>query len=112
MRISPVVGRLNHMIKYKGTTLYPASVFDVLDHLDYVENYLVEVSSNEVGMDEVLVIIGSHIQGEDVVKELKDHFRAKLRVTPEIQFGNMDEIRKIQLPDMKRKPVKFIDKRK
>jgi phenylacetate-CoA ligase len=112
MRISPIFGRKNQMIKLKGTTLYPASIFEVLDNIDYVENYLVEVHSNEVGMDEVTVIIGSCIQGEEVIKKLKDHFRAKLRVAPKVKFGNIDEIRKIQFPEMKRKPVKFIDKRK
>ncbi len=112
MRVSPIIGRKNQMIKFKGTTLYPASIFDVLDNIDYVENYLVEVYSNEVGMDEVVVIVGSQVQGEDIIKELKDHFRARLRVAPEVKFADIDEIRKIQLPEMKRKPVKFIDKRK
>ena len=58
MRISLIVGRKNQMIKYKGTTLYPAAIFDVLDNVDYVENYLVEVSINDIGMDDVLVIVG------------------------------------------------------
>jgi phenylacetate-CoA ligase len=112
MRISPIIGRKNQMIKFKGTTLYPASIFDVLDNVDYIENYLVEVHSNEVGMDEVFVIVGSQIQGEEIIKELKDRFRAKLRVAPEIQFADIEDIKKLQFPETKRKPVKFIDKRK
>lgn len=112
MRISPIIGRKNHMIKLKGTTLYPVSIYDVLDNLDYVENYLVEVHSNEVGMDEVIVIVGSKIQNDEIIKILKDSFRAKLRVAPQVVFGDIDAIRKIQYPETKRKPVKFIDKRK
>ena len=112
MRISPIIGRKNQMIKFKGTTLYPASIFDVLDNVDYIENYLVEVYSNEVGMDEILVIAGSQIQGEETIKELKDRFRARLRVAPEVKFDDIEHIRKIQFPETKRKPVKFIDKRK
>jgi phenylacetate-CoA ligase len=27
MRVSPVVGRANHLLKYKGTTLYPPAIF-------------------------------------------------------------------------------------
>ncbi len=111
MRISPIYGRKNQMIKFKGTTLYPASIFDILDNVDYVENYLVEVSSNEVGMDEVTISVGSKIQNEEIIKELKDRFRAKLRVTPAIQLENIDKIKKIQNPEIKRKPIKFIDKR-
>ena len=112
MRISPIIGRKNQMIKLKGTTLYPASIFDVLDNIDYIENYLVEVRSDEVGMDKVLVIVGTNAQNEEIIKELKDRFRAKLRVAPEIQFADIEEIRKIQFPETKRKPVKFLDKRK
>lgn len=112
MRISPIIGRKKQMIKFKGTTLYPASVFDVLDNADYVENYLVEVTSNEIGMDHLTVYIGVKEPNENMVKELKDHFRAKLRVAPDVQFRPIDEIRKIQFPEMNRKPVKFIDNRR
>jgi phenylacetate-CoA ligase len=112
MRISPIIGRKNQMIKYKGTTLYPAAIFDILDNVDYIENYLVEVTTNEIGMDNVNVIIGSHNTNDAVIKDLKNRFRAKIRVAPNIRFENMDIIRKIQLPETNRKPIKFIDKRK
>ena len=36
-RISPIIGRKNQMIKYKGTTLYPPMIFDVLNNLEEVE---------------------------------------------------------------------------
>lgn len=113
MRISPIIGRKNQMIKLKGTTLYPATIFDVLDNVDYVENYIVEVCSNEIGTDQVTVKIGSRLPNdEEMVKDLKDRFRAKLRVAPDIIFDDIDTIRKIQMPEIKRKPIKFIDKRK
>jgi phenylacetate-CoA ligase len=112
MRISPIIGRKNQMIKFKGTTLYPASIFDVLDNVDYVENYIVEVSSNDIGTDEVTVIVGSTAHDEEeLTKDLKDRFRARLRVAPDIVFDDIEKIKKIQLPESKRKPVKFIDKR-
>jgi phenylacetate-CoA ligase len=45
-------------------------------------------------------------------KKIKDNFRAKLRVTPEIIYSSISEIYKIQSPDVNRKPKKFIDHRK
>jgi phenylacetate-CoA ligase len=111
MRISPIVGRKNQMIKLKGTTLYPASVFDVLDHLPCVENYIVEAYSDETGNDQVKVIVGCFDHRQEKIKEIKDSFRAKLRVTPEIVFDSADRIRQIQTSALKRKPIKFIDKR-
>ena len=113
MRVSPIVGRTNHMIKYKGTTLYPPAIYDVLDNTPYVENYVVEVSHNESGNDEILIRISLlHQPVEDVVKDLKNRFRAKIRVAPSIEICSVDAIRKINFPDISRKPVKFIDNRK
>ena len=113
MRISPIVGRLNQMIKYKGTTLYPPAIFDVLDNVSYIENYIVEVADNESGTDDVLVKIGlGKTPNFEVINDLKNRFRARIRVAPEITICTVDSIRKINLPDISRKPIKFIDKRK
>ena len=111
-RISPIFGRRNQMIKFKGTTIFPSSIFDILDHSDNIENYVVEVSTNDLGTDEVVVYVGCTKGAESVEKELKDKFRSKLRVTPEIKFTYVEIIQKIQSPELSRKPVKFIDKRK
>lgn len=112
-RISPLVGRKNNMIKLKGTTLYPPAIFDVLDNTDYVENYVVTVDYNSAGTDEVIVKAAlRHSVDFDVVKELKDRFRARIRVTPEIEIVSADENRKTMRIDTNRKPIKFIDNRK
>jgi phenylacetate-CoA ligase len=121
MRISPIIGRLNHMIKYKGTTLYPPAIFDVLDNTPYIENYVVEVDFDANGNDYVLVKVGvkgvkEGVRGVkelgELIKELKDRFRAKIRVAPEVEICNADDLRKIIFPDISRKPIKFIDKRR
>jgi phenylacetate-CoA ligase len=111
-RISPIFGRKNQMIKFKGTTIFPSSIFDILDHSDNIENYVVEVSTNDFGTDDVVVYVGCANGTESMAKDLKDKFRAKLRVTPEIKFTYVEIIEKIQSPGINRKPVKFIDKRK
>jgi len=111
-RISPIIGRKNQMIKFKGTTIFPSSIFDILDHMDNIENYVVEVNTNDYGMDNVVVYVGCTKGSETIEKELKDKFRAKLRVTPEIKLTFVEIIQKIQAPGINRKPIKFIDKRK
>jgi len=113
MRISPIVGRLNQMIKYKGTTLYPPAIFDVLDNVPYLENYIIEVTDNECGNDDVLVKVGLRENPEfEVVKDLKDRFRARIRVAPEIEICSVEQIKTVSMPEMCRKPVKIIDKRR
>jgi phenylacetate-CoA ligase len=112
-RLSPLLGRKNNMIKLKGTTLYPPAINDVLDNTDYVENYVVIVRNSAAGTDDVLVKIGLKRAPEfDVVKELKDSFRSRIRVAPEIEICAVDEIHAINYPPTGRKPVKFIDQRK
>jgi phenylacetate-CoA ligase len=101
------------MIKLKGTTLYPPAINDLLDNVDYVENYVVIVRDSDAGTDEVLVRFGlKYDPGFDVIKSLKDRFRARIRVTPLLEQCSPDEIHKINFPPMSRKPVKFIDQRK
>ncbi len=57
LRLSPVMGRKKQMLKYKGTTLYPPALFDILHEMENVIDYVAEVSSNEMGTDEVLIYI-------------------------------------------------------
>lgn len=111
MRMGPLVGRKKQMIKYKGTTLYPPALYDILDTVNGVSNYIVELYTNETGTDEILIRIGSARKDEAFEKAIKDHFRAKLRVAPEISFESPEYIFSIQNPQMNRKPVKFIDRR-
>jgi phenylacetate-CoA ligase len=112
-RLTPLVGRMNNMIKLKGTTLYPPAINDVLDNTDYVENYVIEVRQNEAGTDDVTIKIGlKEEQDFNVVKELKDSFRSRIRVAPQIEILPVEEIQKINFPAKSRKPIKFIDLRK
>ncbi|WP_224995962.1 phenylacetate--CoA ligase family protein [Cesiribacter sp. SM1] len=108
-RIGPVVGRKNQMIKYKGTTLYPPSLFNVLDHTPQLISYLVEVYSNEFGNDEVRIRYAAHAGFNE--KELADHFKTTVRVTPELVATPQEELNRLMFPQMSRKPVKFFDKR-
>ena len=111
-RLTPLVGRKNNMIKLKGTTLYPPAINDVLDNTEYVENYVIEVHQSEAGTDDVVVKIGLKYQPDfDVVKELKDSFRSRIRVAPQIEVHPVEEIQKINYPAKSRKPIKFIDLR-
>lgn len=111
MRISPILGRKQQMIKFKGTTLYPPALYDILNTVPYIKNYIVEVSTNDIGTDEIIIYTGAINPPENFEKDLKDHFRAKLRVAPTIILEPVESIAKRQMPEMSRKPIIFIDKR-
>lgn len=111
IRLGPIVGRKKQMIKYKGTTLYPPALYDILNNIEGVKNYVVEVFTNEIGTDEILIRIGCESIPENFEKDIKDHFRAKLRVAPQVKFEDPNLINKLQFPELSRKPVVFFDKR-
>ena len=111
VRLGPVIGRKKQMIKYKGTTLYPPALYDLLNDFQDIENYIVEVSTNSIGTDDILINVGSKNISESFEKRIKDHFRAKLRVAPTVKFEKISDIYKKQFPEMSRKPKTFIDNR-
>lgn len=112
-RLTPLVGRKNNMIKLKGTTIYPPAINDVLDNTPYVINYVVEVRNSFAGTDEVVVKAGvASAQPFDVIKDLKDRFRSRIRVAPIVEILSPDDISKINNPGNNRKPIKFIDNRR
>jgi phenylacetate-CoA ligase len=110
-RVGPVIGRKQHMIKYKGTTLYPPAMNDVLNDFETIESYIIEISTNDLGTDEILIKIAVKEQSEVFLQELKDHFRAKLRVTPKIEFSTIEILNPLVFNQMSRKPIRFFDKR-
>ncbi len=111
MRLGPVIGRKNQMLKVKGTTLYPPALYDILDSIGNVVNYVVEVSGNDIGTDEILIRVGVKNYTSELENEIAEHFIAKLRVSPKVIFQPIEEINKIQFPTMSRKAIKFFDKR-
>jgi phenylacetate-CoA ligase len=111
MRLGPVIGRKQQMIKLKGTTLYPPAIYEVLNEIKAIENYVVVVSTNTLGTDEILIKAGSKTISPKLEKEIKDHFRAKLRVAPELELLDPKTIFDIQLQGNVRKPIIFIDLR-
>lgn len=111
MRLGPVVGRKKQMIKYKGTTLYPPAMYNILNDFENVEVYLIEISHNELGTDEILIKIAVKEHSEEILANIKDHFRAKLRVAPRLEFSTVEEINKLRFPAMSRKPLDLIDLR-
>ena len=111
-RISPIVGRKQQMIKFKGTTLYPPAIFEILNAQKDIKDYLVEVTTNELGTDDILIHIAASEESEKLTASLKSYLHASLRVRPEIKFSVIEDIQKMQVVGIGRKLSKFIDKRK
>lgn len=61
----------------------------------------------------VVVKVGiASAQPFDVIKDLKDRFRSRIRVAPIVEVLSPDDVNKINNPANNRKPIKFIDNRR
>lgn len=110
-RLSPIMGRKKQMIKFKGTTLYPPALFDLLNERDEILDYIVEVYSNEVGLDEVLLHLLPAETTEECDHRIRAYLQARLRVSPHIRYSSAEELHRMQFPEGMRKAVRFIDRR-
>ena len=114
-RLTPLVGRKNNMIKFKGTTLYPPMIIDVLDNRNDIANYQLVLSLNDVGNDDVTVRIGLPApdpeRDDRLVADLKNTFRAKIRVAPNIEILRADALARDIYREASRKPIKVVDLR-
>jgi len=111
LRLSPVIGRKKQMIKYKGTTLFAPALFEILNSMELIREYVAEVYSNEIGTDEVLLHLSAVNNTEETDHKIRAYLQARLRVSPHIRYISPEDMQKMQFPDGGRKPVKFIDKR-
>ncbi|MBT1699706.1 AMP-binding protein [Fulvivirgaceae bacterium PWU4] len=110
-RLGPVIGRKQQMIKLKGTTLYPPAIFDIVQQVDHIHDYVVEAFTGKLGTDEVKLYI-SVIDGQqqNVERSLLSAFQSRLRVVPEIAFTSQKDIEALQQTGG-RKLKKFVDRR-
>lgn len=111
-RLGPIAGRKKQMVKYKGTTLYPPAMQNILNNFSALECFVIEISYNAIGTDEILIRIASATPSDELLNQIKDHFRAKLRVAPKIEWSDKNVIDALRFPKLSRKPILVIDKRK
>lgn len=110
LRLSPVIGRKKQMIKFKGTSLYPQHIIEVLNDFKGMTAFVIEVTINELGTDELVVKIPDFLPTEKV-NLLKEHFKSKLQVTPGLEQVSLKVIENLRSPEGSRKPQVFIDYR-
>jgi len=107
-RLGPVMGRKQQMIKFKGTTLFPPAIFDVLDMIPTIDIYQVEISKDEFGNDHITVVLPNILENKEFHQEINDSFKAKLRVTPSLSYIDSVTLNKKVFKEEKRKPEKLV----
>lgn len=115
-RLGPVLGRMKQMLKFKGTTVFPPAIFDVLDMMPEIDLYQLVIENDEYGNDDIFVNLPLELLKNDTEdysfeKEIKSIFRSKLRVVPKFNYLKIDVLKDSIFNPAVRKPVKILDRR-
>lgn len=110
-RIGPVLGRKEQLIKFKGTSVYPPALIDILHNWPGIDLYVIEVTHNELGTDQITLKIATPTPTVAFQQEIEARFRAQVRVTPVIEWHTAETLYPLVYPPMSRKPRTFIDHR-
>lgn len=109
-RIGPILGRKNQMIKFKGTTIFPPSIYEIFDSRSEVSCYKIEVAKDYLGHDTITILLENKIEHHPVMNQIIEDCRAKLRVVPHFVFLETDYLRSQVFKNHMRKPEKIVFK--
>ena len=111
VRLGPILGRMKQMMKVKGTTIYPESIYAVLDTIPGVSEYFVTASSDYDLSDQVKVYVAVDDRSCSESMIL-DRLQASLRVRPEVIITSEETVNRWRSAGNSRKMIRFIDERK
>lgn len=109
-RVGPILGRKNQMIKFKGTTIFPPSIYEIFDSRSEVSCYKIEVAKDYLGHDTITILLENRIEHHPVMNQIIEDCKAKLRVVPHFVFLETDYLRSQVFKNHMRKPEKIVFK--
>jgi phenylacetate-CoA ligase len=109
-RLGPILGRKKQMLKIRGTTLYPESVYSALEEMDAVNEYYMVVTSQS-DLSDCLKIHAAVNDVSCTADVIQTRLQARLRVRPEVVVANEEDVRQQIFTPESRKPVRLIDRR-
>jgi phenylacetate-CoA ligase len=109
-RLGPIIGRKSQIIKYKGTTIFPNSIFKIFDSFEEVGCYKVEVSNDSLGNHNITVLLEKEIEESGKIYKIIESCRSQMRVVPDFLFLEKDYLYSQVFKSNIRKPEKIIFK--
>jgi phenylacetate-CoA ligase len=107
LRIGPILGRKSQMIKFKGTTVYPLVITNVMDSLDGIEDYVIILEDDESLSDRVTI---QAVTLPSNLEKIANKLRTEARVQLPVLVSNAATIKHYRGPSAKK--TRIIDQRK
>jgi phenylacetate-CoA ligase len=111
LRLGPILGRKNQMIKLCGTTIYPNAINAVLDSLPGINDYYI-TASTDYDLSDVVKIFVAVANNSCSAEMIMDKLQAHLRVRPEVIITSEEQIRNQLYSGNPRKLNRLVDERK
>ncbi|MCK9417882.1 MAG: AMP-binding protein [Nitrospirae bacterium] len=111
LRLGPILGRKKQMIKFRGTTLYPNSIYTVLDSFPGISEYSV-IATSDYDLSDVIMVQVAVNDASCSAAMIMEKLQAHLRVRPEVVIVSEESVKRDVYPGNSRKPIRFVDKRK
>ncbi len=112
-RLGPILGRKTDKLKIKGTTIYSGALLNLINSVDAVRDYYVELIGHD-GIEESISIF-LHIEGNEfdvIIRELTNLFYGAFRFFPKIiPISKSDIDKKVFGNGIYRKAKRFFDLR-
>ncbi|MBS1593080.1 MAG: AMP-binding protein [Bacteroidetes bacterium] len=109
LRLSPLSGRKNQMIKYKGTTIYPPAIQDALSTVREIQDYVIQISKSDIDTDEILIYICQNGSHDATEQKIRAALQSHIRVIPLLSFVSSATIQEMR-PANSRKPLTVVFK--
>jgi phenylacetate-CoA ligase len=107
LRVGPILARKAHMIKIKGTSVYPLSITNVLDSLDCIDDYIIIIEDEDSGSDNVTIHVATMPSN---LEKIGSQLRAQARVQLPVLVSNNATIKHFRGESTKK--TRVVDKRK
>ena len=108
LRLGPILGRKAQMLKMRGTTLFPNAFFTVLEGMDEVAEYYMEVSGTALS-DEVR-IFAAVTDPACTAEKIAERLYSRVRIHVPVELIPPEAAR-AKVFGKSRKPVRFFDLR-
>jgi len=109
-RLGPILGRKKQMMKVRGTTVYPQSIYSALEEINGIDDYYLIVSS-ETDLSDNITIYVTVNENSCNCEIIQNKLQAKLRVKPKVIITDKEKLAQQVYTPKSRKPVRFIDRR-
>lgn len=110
-RLGPILGRKAQMMKVRGTTLYPNTLYAALDALPEVGEYYV-VATSDFDLSDQVTVHAAVRDAACTAAVLGEKLQARLRVLPRVVIDDPEVVRRQVYTPQSRKPIRFIDERR